>query len=650
MKRISLGESILLFLAKALGLFFRAMPVEMALFIARRMAFIALLANIKRYWIAYANLKSAFRDKYTPKQYKKMLKSVYENMLQGIIEVLLIPKMDDAYLKKYIRFENIEFPKEALKKKKGMIFLTAHFGSWEIGHSALPYAGMAYMGIARRQKPLVLNDFLKAYREKWGCLVVFKGMQVKEAFKRLSENKVVAMLVDQDAGKKGVFVKLFGREASFNKGVMEMALKTGAALVPGFAIRQRGPYIKIRFYKPIEIPDIPYKQKAIKEAFRQYASVLESLISEFPDQWLWQHKRWKSTPVREVVILDDGKTGHLRQSESVVKSIKDIWVKKGYDKNDVKVNILNIQYKNTFLDKSINIASNFAHKSCQGCMRCMKFCLEQDSYNRIMSVYADIVISCGSSTSAANLLLSKEANARSVVIMKPSLVNVNKFDLAIIPKHDNPAASDSVVATDGALNLIDEKSIEAATDKFRPRIGALRKRVIGILIGGSTKNISMRTEDISSVVDSAVKVAQAHDADILVTTSRRTPAGVESLLKQRLSDEPRCKLLVIANVKNPQSAVEAILGYSNIVLVSQESISMISEAASAGCCTFVFKDKETAGKRHEAFLHNLKKQGYIDIIKPADIYEAASEIFSSGRRHKRLDDSAKIEPFLEKLL
>jgi len=623
-----LGDYLLYYLAKGLGFIFRLMPVGMALFIGRRLGLLSMSLNSKRRRIAYANLKAAFRDTHSLKELKAILKKTYANIGQGIIEILILPKLDKRHITRCIKFEDFHHAEEALKKGKGFIFLTGHFGTWEMSHIALPFKGFPYTGIAREQKPYLLNELLDKHRESGGCRIISKGPAVKEAFRALKSNRIVGMLVDQDAGKNGVLVDLFGRKASWNPGVMDMALKTGAVILPGFAAREKGPYIRFKVFDPIKLPESGDREEIIKEGFRQYISCLEEMIKAYPDQWLWQHRRWKSTPSREVLILNDTRTGHLRQSEAVAYKLRDIWHKKGNGLDDLKIRILDVRFRRKFY---------------KGLLR---FSLEPESYRELMKTYADIVISCGSSTAGVNLLVSRENNAKSVVIMKPSLINIKRFDLAIVPRHDNPVKLKNVVVTDGALNLINHESLQGNSQELNKITGTLKKRVIGVLIGGPAKDFKMDKDLVGTLLDELIKAASEYDADILLTTSRRTPGDVEELLRMRLGRNPDCKLLIIANEDNIEGAVEGIIGLSDIVLVSQESISMISEAASSDAYTIVFRQRALQDKRHEAFLKNMAEGDYVKVVNTGETCSAISDVFKNSPKQNILDDSGRIEDAL----
>jgi len=648
--RFSTGDYLLYYLAKGFSLFFRRMPLGLSIFIGRRIGILFMFFNRKRYRIAYANLKAALGNVYSPRELKGILKNTYANIGQGIVEVFLLPKIGRSYIERYVKYEDFDITKEVLSKGNGLIFLTAHFGTWEISHAALPYKGLSYKGIAREQKPYLLNSLLNDYRQSHGCKIIMKGPAVKDALRTLHSNGIVGMLVDQDAGKTGIFTELFGRPASWHRGVIEMALKTKAEIVPGFAIRGKGPYVKFKVFPPLNLKRELSIEDAVRDGMNQYARILENTVREHPDQWLWQHRRWKSTPVRYIVVLNDKRTGHLRQSEKVVEIIREIWTDRGYKSDDIRVKIIDVEFKNSVFKQILSLCSNLSNPFCQGCMSCLRLQLQPDSYEQLIKNYADIVLSCGSSTASVNLLLSRENNAKSVVVMKPALVGLRHFDLAIVPNHDGLKKRENIVITDAALNLLNEKRSIFFADKLKDKIGPVEKKAIGLLIGGDTKNFKMSIEKIKDVIESTIKISADYDMEIFVSTSRRTPKEIEGYLKSRLSSESRCRLLIIANEDNPHATVEAILGLSDIVLVSEESVSMISEAASSKGYRIVFRQGDYSDKRHNRFLDNLEKSGYIEIAGCGHTYDTIKRVLDLGLKQPVLDDSAKVKQALERMI
>src|SRR3989338_8540241 len=193
-----------------------------------------------------------------------------------------------------------------------------------------------------------------------------------------------------------------------------------------------------------------------------------------------------------------------------------------------------------------------------------------------MKTYSDFVVSCGDSLSPVNVFMSKENNAKNIVIMRPSMVmGFKKFNLAIIPKHDRPPNIKNIVKTAIAPNLIDEETLKNSGQILKRHVNITKSRVIGLFVGGDNDEFLVTKEIIKQVIDQLLEFCASHKAELLVTTSRRTPSRIEGLLKERLKHNPVCKLLIVANEKNMDGAVSGILSLSDIAVVSEESISMI---------------------------------------------------------------------------
>lgn len=650
MKKNFLGEYPPYLIVRFLACLFQFLPYGLSLSLGRRLGLLGAYLNPKRKCIAYANLKFVLGNKYGPSQLRRILRQTYINLGQGIVETMLLPKINKAYAERNFTYEGFDKIENALKRSRGVILLTFHFGSWEMANAALPPKGYVYKAIAREQKPFLVNKLLNSYRQFHGCKVISKGMPIREIIKALRNNEIVGMLVDQDAGKNGIFTNLFGKPASWHRGVMEFALTTGCQILPGFSIRQGGAKLKFVVTEPLVFPSNGSDEEKIKEGFNQVATKLQEMINKYPDHWLWHHKRWKSSPQRRILILNDERTGHLRQSQAVVFQLESIYKNRGISKDDILTEIIDVKFKNNLAASAFYLSSHFFTKSCQGCTSCLRFCLNQQNYKRLMRTYADIIISCGNKTAAVNLLLSKEYNAKSIAIMNPGHFLVNKFNLAIIPKHDRPRRLKNVIITEGAPNLIDRNLIEYQADGLRYEIGPTGDCRIGLLLGGDYKDFRMQEGAIAELIEQLKKAAESIGANILVTTSRRTPQNIEKLLKEQLANNPRCKLLIIANENNKEGVVGGILGLCGIVIVSPESISMISEAASSNAYVLVFGAETIQDKRHKLFLKNLSKNGYIELVNHKDIAERISAFFKERPEKKMLDDNIVIRRGLGKII
>ncbi len=299
-----------------------ALPIRTALAIGRFFGNLAYIVNYRRAKVAYANMRAAFDGEKEPSEIRKIVRALYRNFGQVLVEIVRMPSINKPYMDKYIEVHGFNNFTDALKKGRGVIYLTGHFGNWELCSIASALRGFPLFVLAREQKMVRLNNFLNMARESKGCKVIKKGMATREIYEHLENNGIVGILSDQDSGKKGVFINFFGRPTSSPRGAFALAGKTQAVIIPAFAVRTDGPYHKIFIESAIEVSNIGDTDANELLAMQKFASLLESHIRKHPEQWLWLHKRWKSTPLRKVAILSDGKKGHLNQSLAVLEEIK----------------------------------------------------------------------------------------------------------------------------------------------------------------------------------------------------------------------------------------------------------------------------------------------------------------------------------------
>lgn len=635
-------------LVRSLNHIFHFIPIEISLWLGRRMGTLFYHLNRDRKTIGYANLRAAFSKEKTPAQLKKLIKSVFRDFAQTFFEILSLTKVNKKYIDKYVEIVNEKSGRMVVNSHRGVLFLTAHFGNWELSGMVCALNGFPITVLAREQSMKKLNELLNRLRESKGLHVVTKGITVKYIVKALHEGKIIGMVGDQDAGKTGVYTEFFGRLASTAAGTARLAQKTGAYILPAFMARIRGPYHKAILAEPIEIG----KKEDLEPYIAKYNKLLEKYVRMYPEQWLWLHKRWKSTPLKRVVILSDGKAGHLNQAKAFCKQLLRYREHSGYKPEDTQVKIIETRFKNTFTKNLFRICNIFSNNSCQGCMKCLKFSLTQDSYEALMCEHADIVISCGSSVAAINKLFSIENNAKSACVMKPPFLGFKKFDMLVMPKHDGKSSPDGrVIATDLSPNLIDDDILRESSKEILSVTRPEKDAKIGVLLGGDNSDFSLTSDAAETLLENVIDASNKMDADILLTTSRRTSPDIEKIVKNKLDTEKRCKFLVLANKKNTPHAVSGILGLADVIVVSGESASMVSEAITSGKRVIVFKlkKKKIGRSKFDKMLAHLSKKGYVTISETEKLSDAICATFRKAEPINLPQDHFNIYKYMWRL-
>jgi len=175
-----------------------------------------------------------------------------------------------------------------LKQKKGIVFITGHFGAWEILGQWVARNVPLFVGVAQKQKNRGAHNFFINQRELAGTKHIIRGNSVKEMYKVLSNNGLLGLVSDQDAKSKGVFVDFFGTPASTPKGAALFHINTRAPLLLGVCFKENFQKYHIHFKA------INTKNKSLEEITQEYTSQLEFYIKQYPDQYFWFHRRWKT--------------------------------------------------------------------------------------------------------------------------------------------------------------------------------------------------------------------------------------------------------------------------------------------------------------------------------------------------------------------
>lgn len=625
----------------------RILPVEVSFFLGRRLGDCLYYFDLKHKARAYANIKAAMGGSLSPLVLSKLTREFYQSFGQSIIEVFLIPLVDKKYMDKYIEIEGEENVWEAFKNSKGVILASVHAGSWEFSNIICARLGFPFALFVKGQKFPRLNQLLNSYRENKGCKIITRAGGLKELVGSLKNNQAVGMTMDQGGGP-GMLIDFFGRPASMPTGAIKLALKYGTALVPVFFTRVRGPKIKIWVGKQFVISGTDDKEEDIKNNLRKVVSVFEGFIRQYPREYLWIYKIWKYSDRREIVILSDGKAGHLRQSEAVSRIARGLLS----DKDIIaKINIVEVKFKSKPARFFFNICVTLSGKyHCQGCLGCLKKFLTEDTYRILASLKPDIIISAGSSVAGVNFVLSRENLSVSVVILRPSILSTHRFNLVIMPQHDRPLRRKNLLVIEGALNLIDEKYLAEESARLISFKGLNKQGLyIGLLIGGESKKFSLSPKLMLDVAREVKSLADKIDAGILITTSRRTSLEVEAMIKREFKDYPRLKVLIIANEENCPQAIGGILGLSSIIIASPESISMISEAVNSRKYVFAFKAPGLSLK-HQRFLKHLAEKKYIYLAERANLSSAVEAVWRDKPAAYSLRDNYLVSEALKKIL
>ncbi len=264
------------------------------------LALIIFKLDKKRYKITINNLKNLYPNK-NYFDLKSIAREVFINISKTLTEALFIytnkiqkddilNMIDDSDLDKFYKYKNSA-------NKRSIIFITAHFGNWELLPQFMALKGIVINGVGREGNNKLIEDNLTTpLREKFGNKNIFKKGAGVTIVKTLKRGKNIGLLIDQKAGlKNGVVTKFFNRDVTTTNLVANLKLKSNPLIIPIYLARVNNEKFKLIIKEPIEYraDEIENKDEKIKTITQKYNDVLEDVIREYPTQWFWMHNRWK---------------------------------------------------------------------------------------------------------------------------------------------------------------------------------------------------------------------------------------------------------------------------------------------------------------------------------------------------------------------
>jgi Kdo2-lipid IVA lauroyltransferase/acyltransferase len=241
--------------------------------------------------VAMRNLELAYPEK-TLAQRSAIVDEVFRSIARLLYAFARFPRINRENISQWIRYEGLEHYQEAKKAGHGVLFATAHLGNWELSAFAHGLMTEPMNVVIRPLDHPAADRLVEQRRQLSGNRLIEKWDGARAILRALQQNEAVGILMDQNTSlQEGVFVNFFGTPACANTAFAKMAHRTGARVIPGFALwlEDEKRYV-LRFYPPVEITG-----DSAQDTQRLHA-ILETVIREYPGQWLWIHRRWKTRP------------------------------------------------------------------------------------------------------------------------------------------------------------------------------------------------------------------------------------------------------------------------------------------------------------------------------------------------------------------
>jgi len=184
---------------------------------------------------------------------------------------------------------------------KGVLFFTGHFGSWEVFNLLPPAFGYGMNILVRRIDNPLVEDYVDNFRTRFGSITLDKTKSARRMFRVLENGELLGILADLNVQEKeGIFVDFFGIPASTTTSIAKLALKTGAAVLPAFAVWEEAKQKYVVYLEPpVDYEKTENPEEDIKKLTQDITNVVEKYVRLYPEQWLWIHKRWNTRPAGE---------------------------------------------------------------------------------------------------------------------------------------------------------------------------------------------------------------------------------------------------------------------------------------------------------------------------------------------------------------
>jgi len=273
------------------------LPRPVAKWLAGALAALLHWATPRFRGIADQNLRMALPE-LGARERRAVCRGVYRSIGRLLAECARFPRLNSENIQDLVSYSGLEHYQSAVTRGKGVLFLTAHLGPWELGAFAHALYGYPIQILYRPLDNARLDRLVNRYRTLCGNKLIDKRDSARGILSALARNETVGILADQNTSlEEGVFVNFFGITACTTAGIARVALHTGAAVVPAFCVWEEaaGRYC-IHFEPPLEFAVSSDRDADIRAATQQMASVIEKYIRRYPDQWLWIHRRWKTRP------------------------------------------------------------------------------------------------------------------------------------------------------------------------------------------------------------------------------------------------------------------------------------------------------------------------------------------------------------------
>ena len=248
-------------------------------------------------FVGFRNLELALPE-LSRHRHEEILRGSFQSLGRQLGIFSHLGRLSAERVREIIDVEGIENYERYKAEKRGTFIFTAHFGGWELSHLAMSTRDFPMNVVARRVDNPLLENFVNKMRTALGSRTIDKKTSARTMFRLLQTGEIIGILVDLNTQEhEAIFVDFFGLASSTTNGLAKLALRTGAVVLPGFAVweKDKKRYV-LKICEPLKIPAGDDAEENVKVLTQAMTAKVEEFVRAYPDQWMWIHKRWNTQP------------------------------------------------------------------------------------------------------------------------------------------------------------------------------------------------------------------------------------------------------------------------------------------------------------------------------------------------------------------
>ncbi len=281
----------------ALVKFLRLLPRQAAIVIMRllgRTIFVLIKSRRER---TLQHLNKAYGHEKSAKEINRIARQVYLNISTCAADAIRIPQIMEKGLDRLITIEGREHLDRITENGQGAILLTAHFGNWELIAAWIATNGYKLKVVGAPNHDPRLDKLITDARNSLGFLNIVRGSATRDIIRGIRDGYFIGMLIDQDTKVDGVFVKFFNQWAHTAVGPVVLARRYGLKIIPLFMRLDSHNNYHFEVQEPLKLEFTENKEHDLKINTQKCSDAYEKIIRQYPEQWVWMHRRWKKQPV-----------------------------------------------------------------------------------------------------------------------------------------------------------------------------------------------------------------------------------------------------------------------------------------------------------------------------------------------------------------